>query len=62
MYEILKEVCKDIRLESQLLLVTGEALPAGTNISDGARSDISARFVATSQQGISGHKGDVIVR
>ena len=40
--EILKEVCKDVRVEPQLLPVTGEVLPAGTNVADGARSDVSA--------------------
>ena len=40
--EVLREVCKDVRVEPQLLPVTGERLPAGTNVSDGARSDVSA--------------------
>ena len=40
--EVLKEVCKDVKVEPQLLPVTGEVLPAGTNIADGARSDVSA--------------------
>ena len=40
--ETLKVVCKDVRIEPQLLPVTGEVLPAGSNIQDGARSDISA--------------------
>ena len=39
--EVLKEVCKDVKVEPQLLPVTGEVLPAGTNIADGARSDVS---------------------
>ncbi len=40
--DVLKEVCKDVRVEPQLLPVTGEVLPAGTNVADGARSDVSA--------------------
>ena len=40
--EVLQEVCKDVKVEPQLLPVTGEALPAGANITDGARSDVSA--------------------
>ena len=40
--EILREVCKDVKVEPQLLPVTGEVLPAGTNVADGARSDVSA--------------------
>ena len=40
--EILKEVCKDVRLEPNLLPVTGEDLPTGSNTTDGARTDISA--------------------
>ena len=40
--EILKEVCKDVRVEPALLPVTGEDLPAGSNVSDGARADVSA--------------------
>ena len=40
--EVLKEVCKDVRVEPQLLPVTGEVLPPGTNVADGARSDVSA--------------------
>ena len=41
-HELLKEVCKDVRLEPALLPVTGEELPAGTNCRDGARADVSA--------------------
>ena len=40
--EILQEVCKDVRIEPQLLPVTGEELPARANIADGARADVSA--------------------
>ena len=39
---LLKGICKDVCIEPQLLPVTGELLPAGTNVSDGARSDLSA--------------------
>ena len=38
--EILQEVCKDVRIEPQLLPVTGEELPARANIADGARADM----------------------
>ena len=40
--EILSEVCKDVNCEPALLPVTGEVLPNGCNITDGARADISA--------------------
>ena len=40
--EILQEVCKDVRVEPQLLPVTGEELPARANTADGARADVSA--------------------
>ena len=41
---LLKEVCKDITVEPQLLPLTGEAFEARTaNISDEARCDVSAR-------------------
>ena len=40
--ELLGEVCKDIRVEPPLLPVTGESLPHGANIADGARADVSA--------------------
>ena len=40
--QLVKEVCKDVKLEPALLPVTGEQLPTGSNISDGARSDVSA--------------------
>ena len=42
MGELLKEVCKDVRVEPSLLCITGEELPSGSNLSDGARSDVSA--------------------
>ena len=41
-HSLLKEVCKDVQTEPALLPVTGEDLPPGTNISDGARQDLSA--------------------
>ena len=41
-HEVLKEVCNDVRLEPALLPVTGEELPPGTNVTDGARADVSA--------------------
>ena len=40
--ELIGEVCKDVRVEPQLLPVTGEDLPFGTILEDGARSDVSA--------------------
>ena len=40
--EVLREVCKDVKVEPQLLPVTGEILPARANTMDGARSDVSA--------------------
>ena len=39
--EVLQEVCKDVQVEPQLLPVTGEVLPAGANVADGARADVS---------------------
>ena len=40
--DLLKEICKDVKLEPQLLPITGEILPAGTNVADNARADVSA--------------------
>ena len=41
--ELLKGVCKDVENEPHLLPVRGIQLPAGTNLKDGARLDVSAR-------------------
>ena len=41
-HETLTGVCKDVRLEPSILPITGEILPTGSNIQDGARADISA--------------------
>ena len=41
--ELLKGVCKDVENEPHLLPVQGIQLPAGTNLKDGARLDVSAR-------------------
>ena len=41
--ELLKDVCKDVENEPHLLPVQGIQLPAGTNLKDGARLDVSAR-------------------
>ena len=38
----MEEVCKDVRLEPNLLPVTGEDLPVSANKTDGARGDVSA--------------------
>ena len=40
--ELLQEICKDVRVEPQLLPVTGEELPPRSNTADGARADVSA--------------------
>ena len=40
--DVLKEICKDVKIEPQLLPVTGEVLPPVSNTSDGARADVSA--------------------
>ena len=40
-YALLKEVCKDVQTEPALLPVTGEDLPPGANICNGARADVS---------------------
>ena len=40
--EVLREVCKDVKVEPQLIPVTGEVLLAGANVADNARSDVSA--------------------
>ena len=39
--ELFNEICKDVVTEPPLLPLTGETLPAGSNLSDGARLDIS---------------------
>ena len=39
--ELLQEICKDVRVEPQLLPVTGEELPPRSNTADGARADVS---------------------
>ena len=43
--EILGEICQDVGKEPHLLPVTGETLPTGSNIKDGARLDVSARGI-----------------
>ena len=40
--ELMKEVCKDVKVEPPLLQVTGEVLPQSANKADGARADVSA--------------------
>jgi hypothetical protein len=45
--EVLGEFCKDVGIEPHLLPVTGESLPTGSNIKDGARLDVSARGIWT---------------
>ena len=39
--ELLKEICKDVETEPALLPLTGETLPPNSNLSDGARLDVS---------------------
>ena len=39
--ELLGEICKDVVTEPLLLPLTGEKLPPGSNLSDGARLDVS---------------------
>ena len=39
--ELLEEICKDVVIEPPLLPLTGENLPPGSNLSDGARLDVS---------------------
>ena len=41
-HDLMKQVCKDVQLEPNLLPVTGEVLPTGSNVADGARADVSA--------------------
>ena len=41
--ELLKEICKDVVTEPALLTLTGETVPPGSNLSDGARLDVSCR-------------------
>ena len=40
--EVLQEVCSDDKVESQLIPVTGEISPAGSNVTDNATSDVIA--------------------
>ena len=40
--EILREICKDVQIEPNLLPVNGQTLNTGANIKEGARLDISA--------------------
>ena len=40
--EVLREVCSDVKVEPQLIPVIGEVLPSGSNVTDNARSDVSA--------------------
>ena len=40
--ELLQEICKDVRVEPQLLPVTGAELPPRSNTADGGRADVSA--------------------
>ena len=39
--ELLEEICKDVVTEPPLLPLSGEKLPPGSNLSDGARLDVS---------------------
>ena len=40
--ELLEEVCSSVEIEPTLISLSGEKLPKGTNIADGARLDVSA--------------------
>jgi len=40
--ELLEEVCSSVEIEPLLISLSGEKLPKGTNIADGARLDVSA--------------------
>ena len=40
--ELLREVCSSVEVEPLLLPLTGERLPSGSNLADGARLDVSA--------------------
>ena len=41
--ELLREICHDVVVEPTLLPLSGEKLPPGSNLSDGARLDIACR-------------------
>ena len=41
-HELLYDVCKDVRVEPELLPVVGKELTLGTNCRDGAKADVSA--------------------
>ena len=45
--EIMRSVGKDVKTDPPLLPVTGEPLPAGTNIKDGARAEVNALSIWT---------------
>ena len=42
LHELLQDICKDVKLERMLLPVTNEELPAGSNVTDGARAGVSS--------------------
>ena len=46
-HDLMKQVCKDVQLEPNLLPVTGEDLPTDSNMVDGARADVSALVFGT---------------
>ena len=43
--ELLSEICRDVVTEPPLVPLTGEMLPARSNLSDGARLDISCCYL-----------------
>ena len=53
--EVLREVCSDVKVTPQLIPVTGELLPAGSNVTDNARSDLSAVGLWHSMNRATGH-------
>ena len=45
--ELLKEICKDVVIEPALLPLTGETLPTGSNLSDGASREENRVYAST---------------
>ena len=47
LYRNLKEICKDVVIEPALLPLTGETLPPGSNLSDGASREENRVYAST---------------